>query len=98
MDVWLSDIMFETVVNGIPMREDEEGAWESMRMIRLELLKETDIYALNDRWNALTEEQQQELTIYRQALRDLPDDIGAIEDIWDMEFPTPPSYINSMHN
>jgi len=84
--------------NKIISKENEEGAWEMMRGIRNSLLLESDLYALNDRWNSFTEEQQEELTIYRQALRDLPDNIGAIEDIWDMEFPIPPSFIDSMHN
>ena len=90
--------MFETIIDGVVFREDEEGAWQAMRDIRLTLLKESDLYTLADRWPTLTETERNELTIYRQALRDLPDNIGAIEDIWDTEFPTPPSFIDSMHN
>jgi len=92
--------MFETIIDGVEYREDDDldEVWKTMREIRLVLLEESDVYTLMDRWNALTETEQNELTIYKQALRDLPDNIGAIEDIWDMEFPTPPSFMVSMHS
>lgn len=42
----------------------------SFRSNRDNLLKESDVYALVDKYNALTAEQQAELIEYRQSLRD----------------------------
>lgn len=59
--------------------------WESVRLIRNKLLKETDIWAaqLSDWSYPMTEEQR----AYRQALRDLPE---TIDDPSDVVWPTKP--------
>lgn len=47
--------------------------WSDIRSIRDGYLFDTDMWMLADRYNALTSEQQTELTTYRQALRDITD-------------------------
>ena len=46
--------------------------WYIVRSERKQLLEETDLWMLLDRYNTLTDSQKTELTTYRQALRDLP--------------------------
>ena len=46
--------------------------WEYIRMERDTKLQQTDIWVLVDRYDTLTNEQQSELTTYREELRDLP--------------------------
>ena len=57
---------------------DENGhisfAWEELRARRAMRLKKVDIYQGVLVYNTLTEEQQNELATYRQALLDLPSD------------------------
>jgi len=57
-------------------------------------LGQTDIYCLSDRWSSLTAAQQSELSIYRQALRDLPgQDLSAYAIAAEVPFPSLPSFI-----
>jgi hypothetical protein len=46
--------------------------WNILRTIRNNLLDKTDYLMVPDRFNILPTEKQNELTAYRQALRDLP--------------------------
>jgi hypothetical protein len=55
-----------------PPPRDIEAEWAAVRMERDRLLAESDVMVLPDRWNAMTQEQQQAWAEYRQALRDLP--------------------------
>ena len=77
-------------------RDAEEAAWEAgakdramanLRTKRNNLLKETDYYALSD----VT--MSEEMTTYRQELRDLPGTVADDDDASDVEaiiFPTKP--------
>lgn len=69
----------ETTV--VPFTPEEEAqfwkrrtplAWNSLRAERNQLLADSDAYVLPDRWAAYTTEQQSAWAVYRQALRDLP--------------------------
>lgn len=46
--------------------------WDALRSERNSRLDESDRYVLPDRWAGYTNEQQLAWTVYRQALRDLP--------------------------
>jgi Phage tail assembly chaperone protein len=52
--------------------QDTQNKWNSIRSQRDELLRQSDIYVLVDRWNTMDVNKQQEWVIYRQQLRDLP--------------------------
>lgn len=61
-------------------RELEIG-WAQVRNKRDEMLKQSDLFVLIDKWELLTEEQKQEIRVYRQALRDIPQNFGTPEDV-----------------
>ena len=65
--------------------------WSEIRQMRDMFLMDTDVWMLADRYASLTGSEQTELTAYRQALRDLPDDEG---DSADAEFPDKPSFVD----
>jgi hypothetical protein len=44
---------------------------ETLRIQRNQLLKESDLLVMNDRWETWTQEQKDAITHYRKALRDL---------------------------
>ncbi len=56
----------------------EPMEWDSLRMQRNKKLQESDVMMFLDRWNTLTEEKQNEWIVYRQALRDLPQNVTDI--------------------
>ena len=66
----------------------EEWINNKIRNKRNQLLKDCDDMMIIDRYNTMTLEQQQSWTIYRQELRDLPQNIidqnpiGPIDIIW----------------
>ena len=66
----------------------EAGAFDraitSLRETRNNLLKETDFYALSD----VT--MSEDMTNYRQALRDLPDGLDTVEKVNNKAYPTKP--------
>lgn len=76
----LEDKVIETIITRdrtpqeIEDKNNEEliNKWNNIRSRRNELLRQSDIYVLVDRWNSMTIEKQQEWSIYRQELRDLP--------------------------
>ena len=49
-----------------------EVDYSEVRQIRNMLLKESDLYVLQDIYDSLTEEQKNELITFRQDLRELP--------------------------
>ena len=49
-----------------------EVDYNEVRKIRNMLLKESDLYLLQDIYDSLTEEQKNELITFRQDLRELP--------------------------
>ena len=67
-----------------------QDKWNRIRAKRNQLLQETDIYMLVDKFETLTAEQQAELKAYRQALRDLPQTYSNPDDV---VFPAKPSWL-----
>ena len=74
-------------------RDAEEQSWRdgafdraiaNLRQRRNRLLAETDFYALSD--VTLSED----MTTYRQALRDLPSGLSTVEDVNNVTYPTKP--------
>ena len=74
-------------------RDTEEAAWEDgafdraiarLRQKRNRLIAETDFYALSD--VTLSED----MTTYRQALRDLPAGLSTVDDVNNVTYPTKP--------
>jgi hypothetical protein len=64
--------------------------------LRNELLKQTDYYMLNDVYTKLTEEEKQQITDYRQALRDhinVNRDKYLNDGISFVDFPPAPSFV-----
>ena len=61
-----------------------DGAIANLRQIRNTLLAETDFYALSD----VT--MSEDVTNYRQQLRDLPSGLTTAEEIQAVTFPTKP--------
>ena len=74
-------------------RDNEETAWNNgafdraianLRQRRTSHLKATDFYALSD----VT--MSEDMTTYRQALRDLPDGLDTVEKVNNKAYPTKP--------
>jgi len=74
-------------------RDAEEAAWEAsafdraieeLRIRRTSLLSQTDFYALSD----VT--MSEDMTTYRQALRDLPAGLSTVGDVNNVTYPTKP--------
>ena len=74
-------------------RDQEEADWEAgafdramanLRQDRNRKLAETDFYALSD----VT--MSEEMTTYRQNLRDITDGLTTVEEVEAVEFPTKP--------
>ena len=74
-------------------RDAEEQAWADgafdrkiteLRQERTKLLAETDFYALPD----VT--MSEDMTTYRQALRDLPSGLSTVDDVNNVTWPTKP--------
>ena len=74
-------------------RDAEEATWEAgafdraianLRNKRNRLLSATDFYGLQD------VSMTQDMTNYRQALRDLPDGLTTVEDVEAVTWPTKP--------
>ena len=61
-----------------------DRALADMRFRRNRLLAETDFYALSD----VT--MSEDMTTYRQALRDLPDGLDTVEKVNNKAYPTKP--------
>jgi hypothetical protein len=62
--------------------------WQTIRIQRNELLKESDWTQVND--CPLSDSKKQEWSTYRQELRDLPSSQQATDNIADVIFPTIP--------
>ena len=74
-------------------RDNEETAWANaaparalaeMRAKRTRLLAQTDFYALSD----VT--MSEDMTTYRQALRDLPSGLSTVDNVNNVTWPTKP--------
>ena len=64
---WTEEEVIARIVRLTPLQ------WSSLRSQRNNLLDKSDSHVLPDRWANYTTEQQLAWTIYRQALRDLPE-------------------------
>lgn len=70
----------------LPPARDIDAEWDAVRKRRDQLLAESDVYVLPDRWAAMTPEQQQVWTDYRQALRDMPQTFSdPAEVVWPLK-------------
>jgi hypothetical protein len=58
-----------------------EMQWHQIRNRRDNLLKQSDLLVLIDKWETLTEERKEEIRVYRQALRDIPQSFESPEDV-----------------
>ena len=67
--------------------------WEEIRDMRQENLLRMDRYQLVIVYDTLTNTQKQELTDYRQALLDLPQDYDDADEAY-ANFPSKPSWMN----
>lgn len=79
------------VISGDSIVVDDEKS-RNIEMGRLrekrdDLLTESDIYVLPDRWNSYTDEKKNEWAVYRQALRDFPE---TVVDVFNPVWPTRP--------
>lgn len=63
---------------------------QKIRSLRNQLLLESDIYVLSDRWDSYTNDQKLSWKKYRQDLRDFPQ---TIQDLDNIEWPIKPSVI-----
>ena len=62
---------------------DPHWSAESLREVRNALLKESDLSVIADKWMSMTPEKQNEWAVYRQALRDIPNQNGfPLNVIW----------------
>jgi hypothetical protein len=68
----------------IEQEKQKNIQWQIIREKRNNLLKESDILVLIDKWETYTEEQKQKIKTYRQELRDLP---SIIADPFIITFP-----------
>jgi hypothetical protein len=76
----LVDKVVETIItrdkNLEEIQQEEQtmlqNKWLEVRNTRNELLKESDIYVLADRWSSMNPNQQQQWSQYREALRNIP--------------------------
>lgn len=58
-------------------------AWRKLRQRRNELLSESDVYVMADRWDRYTYDQKEAWSEYRQKLRDLPEaTIDPVNPVW----------------
>lgn len=74
-------------VNAISPPRNIEGEWNQVRIQRNALLTQSDTAVLPDRWAAMTSENQQAWSTYRQVLRDIPQ---TFSDPADVIWPTKP--------
>jgi hypothetical protein len=72
-------------------KEIEDNQWNDLRINRNELLKKTDFMMTQDYYSSiLTHQEQIDLTVYRQELRDLP---SKISDIYNINWPKKPQIV-----
>jgi len=72
-----------------PTDAEKRGvAMAALKVIRQELLVASDYTQFND--SPFTAEQRSEWQMYRQELRDLPEDFAHVTSIDDVVFPDPP--------
>jgi len=89
----VNGVLEDLTAEEITARQAEETAWNNgaldralnnLRFDRNVLLKQTDFYALSD--VTMTED----MTTYRQALRDITNGLTTVEEVKVVEFPEKP--------
>jgi hypothetical protein len=65
-----------------PPEPSTEQLWNIVRGRRDTLLTQSDILVLPDRWNSYTEQKQNALSAYRQALRDITEQSNPANITW----------------
>lgn len=64
-------------------QKEIEQQWSQARSQRDEMLKQSDIFVLIDKWETYSLERQNEIRSYRQSLRDIPQNFqDPTEIIW----------------
>lgn len=71
-------------------QEIEDNAWAELRSQRNMLLQQTDFMMVTDFYASMTAQEQTDVTTYRQALRDLPDNTS---DPTDVTWPSKPQIV-----
>jgi hypothetical protein len=75
----------QSAVNSV-IQNQEKNKMSEVRNIRNQLLLDSDIHVMVDRWESYTEEKKQEWKTYRQDLRNLPN----VEGFPWVDFPSKP--------
>ena len=90
----VNGIIVDMTADEIAVRQSEEQAWndgafdramEDLRAKRNKLLADTDHYALSD------QTLSDDMTTYRQALRDITNGLTTVADVEAVVFPTKPA-------
>lgn len=78
---WLSDMPKPSAVQVAAKQAEFEAAapWDAVRVERAHLLRDSDWTQMPD--SPLTAEGQQAWAVYRQALRDIPQDYATPDDV-----------------
>jgi hypothetical protein len=86
-----SGVINSTYANGVfTAVRNLEGEWANVRQIRDYELAKSDVMVMPDRWNSLSDTQKSQWSAYRQALRNLPNNLQDPKNLWDI-WPTEPS-------
>jgi len=59
--------------DGLIESYEVDVTWEHVKGVRRDFLNRTDPWYISDRWALLSDEQQEQLTTWRQKLRDITD-------------------------
>ena len=59
--------------DGLIESYEVDVTWDHVRGVRGDWLNRTDGWFVSDRWALLSDEEQEQLLIFRQALRDITD-------------------------
>ena len=77
----ITEIDFTPEEMDLALARETESQWNDMRSTRDNLLRDSDIYVLPDRWDDYTDAKKTEWKTYRQNLRDLPETTTDINNI-----------------
>lgn len=78
----------------LPPPRDILAEWTHIRQVRNSYLTESDLYVMPDRWTTYTQDEQHAWSVYRKALRDIPQ---TFIDPHDVVWPTKP-WVESMES
>jgi hypothetical protein len=74
----------ETIIG---LENEKQNKWNEVRIKRNELLSESDVYVVSDRWEEMDTENKQKWSLYRKQLRDIPQTFNDPESV---EYPNKP--------